>query len=107
VDGRADAAEVEIDVGGVSGTVRVDCNGGSPFDGTPALEAYVIENFSANGSSIDGCSDIPTAELEFSPADDDDNDIDTDDAYFYFGEVGTTTVASTSTIPATTTTVFG
>jgi hypothetical protein len=107
VDGRADAAEVEIDVGGVSGTVLLDCNGGRPFDGTPALEAYVIENFSSNGSHVDGCSDIPSAELEFSPADDEENGIETDDVYFYFGEVGTTTTATTSTIPATTTTIAG
>jgi hypothetical protein len=104
VDGAADAAEVEIDVGGVSGTVRLDCAGGSPFGGPPALEAYVIQNFSADGSREDGCMQIPTAELEFSSADDDDNGIETDDVYFYFGAEGSDT---TTTSAATTTTVSG
>ena len=49
VDGTADGSEVEIDVDGISGSVRLDCTGGSPFDGDPALKAYVIENFSADG----------------------------------------------------------
>lgn len=107
VDGRADAAQVEVEVGGVSGTVRLDCSGGSPFDGTPALEAYVIENFSADGSRVNECEHVPASELPFSPADDDENDIETDDVYSYFGQQGTTTIATSSTIPVTTTTLLG
>jgi hypothetical protein len=94
LEGKADASEVEIDVGSVSGTIQLDCNGGTRFDGTPALEAYVIEKFSANGSSRERCSVIPTAELPFSRD-------DSDDVYFYFGEQGTT--VTTTTISDTTT----
>jgi hypothetical protein len=90
VEGIADGSEVEIDVEGISGSVRLDCTGGSPFDGDPALEAYVIENFSSDGTRVGGCSEIPTAELEFFA------DFDSDNAFLYFG-------AETTTIPVTTT----
>ena len=93
VDGTADGPEVEINDFGVSGSLRLDCPGGSPFDGDPALEAYVIENFSAEGSREDPCIGIPTAPLEFF------SDGSSDNAYHYFGAEDTTT-----TIPATTTT---
>jgi len=89
VDGTADGSE--IDVEGISGSVRLDCAGRSPFDGDPPLEAYVIENFSPDGSRVGGCSDIPTGDLEFFP------DFDGDNAYLYFG-VGTTTVPVTTTV---------
>jgi len=88
VDGTADGSE--IDVEGISGSVKLDCAGGSPFDGDPPLKAYVIENFSPDGSRVGACSDIPTADLEFFP------DFDADNAYLYFG-------AETTTIPVTTT----
>ena len=94
VDGTADGSEVEID--GISGSVRLDCTGGSPFDGEPGLKAHVIENFSANGDREGRCEDIPTGELEFFP------DFDSDNAYLYFGAEGGT---ATTTIPATTTTI--
>ena len=90
VDGTADASQVEIDLGGLSGTVRLDCAGESPFGGTPGLKAYVIENFSGGGDRVGGCSEIPTAELEFFP------DSDSDDVYFYEGVVGDTTSTSPS-----------
>ncbi|MGH8950783.1 MAG: hypothetical protein ACRDX9_05100 [Acidimicrobiia bacterium] len=90
VDGTADSSQIEIDIGGLSGTVRVDCAGGSPFGGTPGLKAYLIENFSAGGDRVGGCSEIPTAELEFFP------DSDSDDVYFYEGVVGDTTSTSAS-----------
>ena len=90
VDGTADASQVEIDLGGLSGTVRLDCAGDSPFGGTPGLKAYVIENFSGGGDRVGGCSEIPTAELEFFP------DSDSDDVYFYEGVVGDTTSTSPS-----------
>jgi hypothetical protein len=104
IDGTSDASEVEIDDFGVSGSVRLDCPGGSPFDGDPSLEAYVIETFSADGSRGDPCSNIPTGNLEFFP------DFDGDNAYLYFGAEGTdtTTIDATTTIsPATTTTISG
>jgi hypothetical protein len=85
VDGTADSSQFEIDIAGLSGTVRVGCAGGSPFDGTPGLKAYVIENFSAGGDRVGGCSDIPSAVLDFFP------DFDSDDFYFYEGVVGDTT----------------
>lgn len=97
VDGTADGLEVEINDFGVSGSLRLDCPGGSPFDGDPALEAYVIENFSAEGSREDPCIDIPTAQLEFF------SDGNSDNAYHYFGAENTTTA---TTFPVTTT-VFG
>lgn len=90
VDGTADASRFEIDIGGLSGTLSLDCAGGSPFGGTPGLKAYVIENFSAGGDRVGGCSEIPTAELEFFP------DSDSDDVYFYEGVVGDTTTTSSS-----------
>ncbi len=96
VGGTADGSEVEVDIEGVSGSVRLDC-AGSPFEGEPALEAYVIENFSDDGSRVGGCADIPTAVLEFLA------DFDSDNAYLYFGAEGTTS----STIPVTTTTLLG
>jgi hypothetical protein len=94
-DGTADGSEVEIDIDGISGSLKLDCSGGSAFDGDPVLEAYVIENFSAGGDRVGGCADIPTAELEFFP------DFDGDDAYLYFGAEDTTTssVATTTTVP--------
>ncbi len=101
VDGTADASQVEIDDFGISGSVRLDCGGESPFDGDPALEAYVIENFSSDGSREGGCSEIPTAELEFFP------DFDGDNAYLYFGADGTTTEATTTISGFTTTTISG
>lgn len=88
VDGTADSSQVEVDIGGVSGTVRVDCGGESPFGGTPGLEAYVIENFSAAGDRVGGCSEIPTAVLDFPP------DFDSDEAYSYEGVVADTTSTS-------------
>jgi hypothetical protein len=88
VDGTADSSEVEIDIGGLSGTVRLDCGGGSPFDGTPGLKAYAIESFSATGNRVGGCSEIPTAVLDFSP------DSDSDDVYFYEGVDADTTSTS-------------
>ena len=94
LDGRADGREIEIDVEGISGSLRLDCPEGSPFDGDPALEAYVIENFAADGSREDPCIDIPTAELEFF------SDGNSDNAYQYFGAEDTTT---TTTSPVTTT----
>ena len=94
LDGRADGREIEIDVEGISGSLRLDCPEGSPFDGAPALEAYVIENFAADGSPEDPCIEIPTAELEFF------SDGNSDNAYQYFGAEGTTT---TTTSPVTTT----
>jgi hypothetical protein len=104
IDGTADASEVAIDDFGISGSVRLDCGGGNPFEGDPALEAYVIENFSADGSRVDSCPNIPTGNLEFFP------DFDGDNAYLYFGAEGTdtTTSATTTTISGfTTTTVSG
>jgi hypothetical protein len=105
VDGTADASEVEIDDFGISGSVRLDCPGGSPFDGDPALEAYVIETFSADGSRLDPCISIPEGNLEFFP------DFDGDNAYLYFGAEGTeatTSEATTTTFfAATTTTISG
>jgi hypothetical protein len=98
VDGTADASEVQIDDFGVSGSVRLDCRGSSPFDGEPDLEAYLIESFSADGNRIDGCTNIPTGNLEFFP------DFDGDNAFLYFGAEGTET---TTTSAATTTTVSG
>jgi hypothetical protein len=88
VDGTADASQFEIDIGGLSGTVRVDCAGGSPFGGTPGLKAYVIENFSSAGDRVGECSEIPSAVLDFFP------DSDSDDAYFYEGVVTDTTSSS-------------
>jgi hypothetical protein len=88
VDGAADSSQFEIDIGGLSGTARVDCAGGSPFDGTPGLKAYVIENFSGGGDRVGGCSEVPTAELEFFP------DSDSDDVYFYEGVAADTTSTS-------------
>jgi hypothetical protein len=104
IDGTADASEVAIGDFGISGSVRLDCGGGNPFEGDPALEAYVIENFSADGSRVDSCPNIPTGNLEFFP------DFDGDNAYLYFGAEGTdtTTSATTTTISGfTTTTVSG
>jgi hypothetical protein len=103
VGGTADGSEVEVDIGGISGSVRLDCTG-SPFEGDPALEAYVIENFSDDGSRVGGCADIPTAMLEFLA------DFDSDNAYLYFGAEGTDTTTisvTTSTSAATTTTISG
>ncbi len=94
LDGRADGREIEIDDQGISGSLRLDCPQGSPFDGDPALEAYVIENFAADGSRQDPCIDIPTAELEFF------SDGNSDNAYQYFGAEDTTTA---TTFPVTTT----
>ena len=94
VDGTADGSEIEIEVDGMSGSVKLDCTGGSPFGGPPPLKAYVIENFSADGERIGGCSEIPTGELEFFP------DFDSDNAYLYFGAEDTTTA---TTFPVTTT----
>lgn len=93
IDGTSDGPEVQIDVDGLglSGTVRVDCTGGSPFDGDPGLEAYVIQNFSASGDPVGDCSEIPSQELEFAP------DNESDDVYFYFG-AETTTDAVTTTV---------
>lgn len=85
VDGTADSSQVEIDIGGLSGTVRVDCAGGSPFDGTAGLKAYVIENFTAAGDRIGGCSEIPSADLDFF------SDFDSDETYFYEGVIDDTT----------------
>ena len=99
VDGTADGSEVEIDIEGVSGSVRLDCTAGSPFGGEPGLKAYVIENFSGDGERAGGCSDIPTGELEFFP------DFDADNAYLYFGAEDTTT--TTPITAATTTTLSG
>lgn len=93
VDGTADGSEIVIDDFGISGSVRLGCSGGNPFDGQPALEAYVIETFSADGSRADPCTNIPTGNLEFFP------DFDGDNAYLYFGTEG----AATTTIPFTTT----
>jgi hypothetical protein len=90
VDGTADGSEVAIDLGGISGSVRLDCSG-SPFEGDPGLTAYVIENFSTDGSREGGCAEIPTAELEFFP------DGDSDDAYLYFGAEATTSGAEVTT----------
>jgi len=94
VDGTADGSEIEIDIDGVSGSVRLDCTAGSPFGGEPGLKAYVIESFSANGNREGRCEDIPTGELEFFP------DFDADNAYLYFGAEDTTTA---TTFPVTTT----
>ena len=94
VDGTANGSEIEIDVDGISGSVRLDCTDGSPFGGEPGLKAYVIENFSANGDREGRCEDIPTGELEFFP------DFDSDNAYQYFGADDTTTA---TTFPVTTT----
>jgi hypothetical protein len=91
VDGTADGPEVEINDFGVSGSVRLDCPEGSPFDGEPALEAYVVQNFSADGSPESPCIDIPTAELEFF------SDGNSDNAYQYFGAEATTTTTITAT----------
>ncbi|HSK07095.1 MAG TPA: hypothetical protein VK990_06205 [Acidimicrobiia bacterium] len=90
VDGTADASQIEIDTEGLFGAVRLDCAGGNPYDGTPGLKAYVIENFSAGGDRVGGCSEIPSAVLDFFP------DGDSDDAYFYEGVVGDTTSTSAS-----------
>lgn len=97
VDGTSDGPEVEIDVDGfeLSGTVRVDCTGGNPFEGQPRLEAYVIENFSAGGDRIGGCSEIPSQELDFAPNDDPQGG--SDDVYFYFGAETTTTTNEVTT----------
>jgi hypothetical protein len=92
VDGMADASEVEVDLGGVSGSVSLDCTSEGPFDGEPAVKAYVIENFAADGSRTGGCSNIPTAQLEFLA------DFDSDNAYLYFGAETTTTVPVTTTV---------
>lgn len=83
VDGTADASQFEIDIAGLSGTVRVDCSGGSPFGGAPGLKAYVIENYSAAGDRVGGCSEIPSAVLDFFA------DFDGDDVYSYEGAVDT------------------
>jgi hypothetical protein len=103
VSGTADASEVEIDDFGISGSVRLDCPGGSPFDGSPALEAYAIETFEADGSRLDPCVSIPAGNLEFFP------DFDGDNAYLYIGAEGTDTTtsdATTTTISAVTTTTI-
>ena len=99
LDGRADGREIEIDEEGISGSLRLDCPEGSPFDGDPALEAYVIESFAADGSREDPCIHIPTAELEFF------SDGNSDNAYHYFGAEDTTT--TTTFTAATTTTLSG
>jgi hypothetical protein len=88
VDGTADSSQVEIDIGGLSGTVRLDCAGGSPFGGTPGLKAYVIESFSAAGDRVGRCSEIPSAVLDFFP------DSDSDDVFFYEGVVADNTSTS-------------
>jgi hypothetical protein len=102
VDGTADASEVQIDNFGISGSIRLDCSG-SPFEGDPTLEAYVIENYSADGSPEGECSEIPTAELEFFA------DFDSDNGYSFFGSDGTNTTtfeATTTTFSAATTTTI-
>jgi len=96
LDGTADGPEVEIDLDGlgIPGTVRVDCTGGSPFDGQPRLEAYVIQNFSAGDDPVGGCSEIPSQELPFAP--DEDTQGGSDDVYFYFGAESTTDEVTTT-----------
>lgn len=101
VDGSADGSEVEIDVAGISGTMSLDCGGGSQFAGEPPLKAYVIEKYSADGARVDGCSTVPTGELEFFP------DGNGDDAYLYFGAEEAATTTFSTTTSATTTTVSG
>ncbi len=77
VEGTSGAPEVEVEAPGLdlSGPVRVDCSdrfpdgrsstGGSPTGSEPALVAYLIENFSNNGDSLGGCSEIPVIELTY------------------------------------------
>ena len=93
VDGTADSPEIEIDIEGISGSVRLDCSEGSPFGGEPALKAYVIEHFSSDGDTVNGCNNIPTAPLEFFP------DFNGDNAYLYNGAESTTTFQVTTTVP--------
>ncbi|HEY7467917.1 MAG TPA: hypothetical protein VIC07_00120 [Acidimicrobiia bacterium] len=88
VDGTADGAEIEVDLGGfeLSGPLRVDCSdpypggrsstGGSPTEDEPALAAYVIENFTGEGESQGGCAEIPTVTLTF-------EQIESDEALLY------------------------
>jgi hypothetical protein len=94
VDGRADSPEVALDGVGISGSVRVDCAGGSPFEGEPALEAYVIQPFSSDGAPGQPCSQIPTEELEFS------SDGNSDNALLYFGAEGSSSTTLTETTTA-------
>jgi hypothetical protein len=102
VGGTADASEVVIDIGGLglSRPVKVDCSdqfpdgrsatGASPTSGEPALAAYVIENYSAAGDRIGGCSFVPTEQLPFN------RDGNSDRAFFYEGVVGDTTSTTPS-----------
>ena len=76
IDGRSDAASVEIDVPGpeLSSPVTIDCSddfpegisstGGSPTPDEAPLVAYVIQSFSAGGDSDGGCARIPTGTIE-------------------------------------------